>query len=153
MPGLLGKLAVCCAVLALGGLLAAPANAQRVVCSKAMHASTCNQLAVPVERELRLLHARADWNWVILDNQDWRTATRMFHTEGLTNKAFTVLGQRTTFLRGEFLEQRRPRPMLDVLAHEMAHAQCDCRSEARANQISQTLMASMDRKAMPASGP
>ena len=141
MLGSSGKTVASCAMLILSGVLAAPAHAQRVVCSQAMRASTCDLLAVPMEKELKLLNAPTDWTWVILDGRDWREASRRFKTEGLTNKAFTVLELRTTFFRGEFLEQHRPRPTIEILAHEMAHIQCTCKNEKKAEGLAAQLVA------------
>jgi len=146
MPGLLRKVVGWCAVVVFGGMLAAPANAQRVVCSKAMRSSTCDMLAAPVELELKLLNARPDWNWVILDNKEWRRAVRTYNVEGRTNKAFTLLELRTTFLCGDFLQEHRPRPTLYILAHEMGHYRCACASEKEANRIAEQMMLAAARR-------
>jgi len=137
-----------------GFLLAAPARAQRVVCSKAMNARTCDLLADPVERQLKQLAASADWQWVILSEKDWGRATRMFRNADKTTIAFTVLKLRITFLNEEFLQRNRPWPVLDVLAHELGHIRCTCGSEHEAERIGNQLLtahnvAPKDRPALP----
>lgn len=130
-------------VVALCAFSAAPAQAQRVICSKTMRAKTCDILAVPIEQELKRLDAPADWTWVILDEADWRQAKRMFRTER-ASIAFTVLKLRLSFLNEEYLQRARPRLPTDVLAHEIGHVFCACANERKADRAAETLLARMN---------
>jgi hypothetical protein len=121
--------------------IAGPALAQSVACSKSMSVESCDLLAGPVEAELTKLDAPADWTWVILNGKDWRRATRMFKTERNTSAAFTVFEVRTTFFSGDYLQRRRPVVPTEVIAHELAHILCNCRSEMKARRIGSNLMA------------
>ncbi len=118
---------------------AAPAQAQRVICTKTMKAKTCDILAVPVEQELKRLDAPTDWTWVILNESDWREAKRMFRTESAI--AFSVLKLRLSFLNEEYLQQTRPRLPTDVLAHELGHVFCACANERKADRAAEILLA------------
>jgi hypothetical protein len=135
-------------LLALGFLLALgsalPASAQSVVCSRTLNVKTCDLLAEPLEAELRMLKAPAEWTWVILDGEDWRRASRMFKTEKITTAAFTVLELRTTFFSADYVQRRRPRPCVDVLAHELGHIACNCGSEMKAEKTADELIAQME---------
>jgi hypothetical protein len=120
------------------------ASAQSVTCSKSMTAKSCDLLAEPVEAVLKELEAPADWTWVILGGRDWRRATKMFKTEKNTSAAFTVFEIRTTFFSAEYLQRRRPEVPTEVIAHELAHILCNCRSEMKARKLGSTLMARMN---------
>ncbi|MBI4461561.1 MAG: hypothetical protein HY653_01520 [Acidobacteria bacterium] len=93
---------------------------------------------------MKQLNAPADWTYVILDGKDWRRASQMFKTEKNTTAAFTVLELRTTFLNAEYVQQRLPRPCLDVLAHELGHITCNCGSEMRARKVADELLAKLE---------
>lgn len=118
-----------------------PATAQTVLCSKTMNPKSCDLLAEPAEAVLRMLEAPADWTWVILDGKDWRKACKQFKTKKKTTAAFTVLELRTTFLNKEYLQRLRPLLPKEVLAHELAHISCNCRSELTARKIGGELLA------------
>ena len=118
-----------------------PATAQTVLCSKTMNPKSCDLLSEPAEAVLRVLEAPADWIWVILDGKDWRRASRMFKTEKNTTAAFTVLEMRTTFLSADYVQRMRPRLPTEVLAHELGHIACNCRSEMTARRIGGNLIA------------
>ncbi len=85
-----------------GALLFVPtrANGQTVVCSRAMPARACEGMVVVVENELRRLGAPSGWNWVVLDDKDWRRASHKFGNNGQTGTAFTVRDIKTVFLNG-----------------------------------------------------
>ncbi len=124
-------------------LSSVPTAAQTVLCSKAMNAESCDRLAKPLEPQLKQLGAPTEWTYVILDGNDWRRATQRFKTEKNTTAAFTVLELRTTFFNADYIQQRLPRPPLDVLAHEVGHIACNCRSEMRAKFVAEQLLAGM----------
>jgi len=100
-----------------------------------MKARSCELLAEPVERQLKMLDAPGDWQWVVLDEKDWRQATGRFHVAEQSANAFTVLQLRITFLSEEYLQRNRPLPVLDVLAHELGHIRCVCGSEREARRL------------------
>jgi hypothetical protein len=115
------------------------AQAQQMICSQTMRASTCDLLAVPIERELRRLDAPTGWNWVILNEADWRQAKRMFRVESAI--AFIVLKLRLSFLNEEYLQQMRAPVPTDALAHELGHFFCACASERKADRAAEILLA------------
>jgi hypothetical protein len=120
------------------------ASAQSVVCSKTMEAKSCDLLAEPVEAVLKELEAPADWTWVILDGQEWKRAARRFKTEKNTSAAFTVFEVRTTFFSADYLQRRRPQVPTEVIAHELAHILCKCRSEMKAKKLANNLIARLN---------
>jgi hypothetical protein len=125
-------------------VIGSPARAQSVVCSKSMRVESCDLLAKPVEVILKELEAPADWTWVILDGREWKRATKMFKTEKNTSAAFTVFESRTTFFSASYLQRKRPLVPTEVIAHELAHILCNCRSEMKARKLGSTLMAGMN---------
>jgi hypothetical protein len=122
-------------------VVASPAPAQSVACSKSMTAKSCDLLVEPVEAALKKLDAPVDWEWVVLDGRDWKRATKMFKTEKNTSAAFTVFEIRTTFFCADYLQRSRPVVPTEVIAHELAHILCKCRSEMKASKLGSALMA------------
>ena len=99
------------------------------------------------------VEALGDWTWVLVRTEDWKRilADRGFNPD--ISPAFSILPQRETFIEGALAVKGSPRgvllsglwhmPIEDLLdlavRHEIAHALCNDRNEAKANRAALAL--------------
>jgi hypothetical protein len=126
----------------------------RFLCNTGYSIQTCNQQVAVLRRVLdryRLAQS-SDWTWVLVRSEDWK---RILSERGMADSpAFTFLEKRETFIEEALLaevDQRRrvellrkwqlPADQLLELAvtHELGHAFCSERDEAKADHFGQAL--------------
>ena len=146
--------------LVLSSLLPAPTmgqnrgSRQHFVCNTGYTLEECGIAMNALKRVLAKYSANAvgDWTWVLVRSEDWK---RLLRDRGFdpANPAFSYLPTRETLFDGALVVKSSTRgvelsgiwhmPIEDLLdlavRHEIAHALCNDRNEARANAEAATL--------------
>jgi len=71
------------------------------------------------------------WSVVILDEAQWKQWGKTPHSIA----AFSVIPGRVTFIRQGYILTHTPDQVVNVLAHEAGHLECNCESEERADEL------------------
>ena len=135
--------------LALLLVVAAPALAQQpqVQCSAKRGGERCGFAPRVVQALEKLDLACKRWTIIILDDEEWNAmaaarvrAGQIPHTE----RAFTLLSARRTYLREAYFAGRPEPILIEVLAHEFAHLRICGASESCAKEIAARIAALQD---------
>ena len=130
------------------------ASRQRFVCNIGYTLEKCNEDMAVLRRTLAKYPVAqlGNWTWVLVRSQDWKA---ILLPRGLNpdSPAFTYLEKRETFLEEALLAEVPGRrrelllkwqmsigDLLDLaIVHELGHALCNEKDEAKANQAAQSL--------------
>jgi hypothetical protein len=121
-----------------------------IVLDGARKPGDCVEEGKAVQKELQTLPFPPGWKIAIMCTPvRWQAITSPLDQPAGTPEAFTVASQRLTVLDGAIFHQFPPH-YRHVMAHELAHIQCKCSDEIRAEKLAHNLeqapAASQDEK-------